>query len=130
MTSEMLKRLKETKRQPGGKLLAPGNYNYDILTQQNYTLAFNYFGIVDRDYDDEEKPSEIAAWQLSDQIQAVLNLDDKKSKPKSFSSSLEEGKKRIMNTGAGLLTKVKKEGKKASEQAIKKAHKHKKAKKS
>jgi hypothetical protein len=62
MTNEMLGRLKNTKRQPGGKLLAPGNYNYDILTQQNYALAFNYFGIVDRDYDDEEKPSEIAAW--------------------------------------------------------------------
>lgn len=106
MSNPMMKKLAATKRQPGGKLLAPGNINYDILTQQNYALAFNYFSIVDRDLDmTDSNPSQQAQWQMSDQITSVLNIDENKGRPKHWKRPM--GDTGIMHTGKSLLAKLK-----------------------
>ena len=57
MQNSMMKRLQLTKREAGGKLLSPGEINYDILNSQTYALQLNYLGIVDRDLPDEDEPN-------------------------------------------------------------------------
>jgi hypothetical protein len=100
MQNSMMKRLQLTKRTPGGKLLSPGEVNYDILNSQTYALQLNYFGIVDRDLPDEDEPNhytphEVGEWRIVDMISKALNIDDHKSKPKHW-KGVDDTEGRIM----------------------------------
>ena len=103
-------------------------YNYDILAMPNYQLSFQYDGLIDRELEEiedeegnlhgvPEEPEKEALWMVSDQIQKVLSIDTNTAPPKSFTGI----KGRLMNTGTGLLEKVKAEKKRKMLASLQKA---------